>query len=209
MRIICRWQGLVLFSLCIALAGSGCSHRPAPPKRPQIDPATASQQALELYDANHDGKVDAQELKKAPALAAMLPTADSNRDGALSAEEIANRVKAWLEAGTALIGSPIAVSLDNKPLDKALVTFEPDKWLGPAYHTSTGTTNGSGMVSLRGPDPQHVGLNLGAYLVRVSKVVNGKETLPARYNAQTELGREIAPDVPDPGAMLELPLKRK
>jgi hypothetical protein len=32
--------------------------------------------------------------------------------------------------------------------------------------------------------------------VKVSKTVNGKETIPAIYNAETILGQQIAPDDP-------------
>jgi hypothetical protein len=33
--------------------------------------------------------------------------------------------------------------------------------------------------------------------VRISKVANGKETIPAKYNQETSLGVECAPDVPE------------
>ena len=41
------------------------------------------------------------------------------------------------------------------------------------------------------------GIYVGLYRVRISKKVDGKETLPARYNTATELGREIAANIRD------------
>ena len=35
---------------------------------------------------------------------------------------------------------------------------------------------------------------MGFYRVRISKQVNGKEAIPARYNTSTTLGIEVAPD---------------
>ena len=49
-------------------------------------------------------------------------------------------------------------------------------------------------------DPElkdYPGIYVGLYRVRISKKVNGKETLPARYNTETELGREIATNIRD------------
>ena len=40
------------------------------------------------------------------------------------------------------------------------------------------------------------GIQLGFFKIRVSKMVNGKETIPAKYNAETTLGQQIAGDDP-------------
>ena len=37
----------------------------------------------------------------------------------------------------------------------------------------------------------------GLYKVRISKIVDGKETIPDRYNKDTEFGLEVAQDNPD------------
>jgi hypothetical protein len=42
-------------------------------------------------------------------------------------------------------------------------------------------------------------MHLGLYKVKISKKVNGKELIPAKYNEATVLGQEVAPDVPDVG----------
>jgi hypothetical protein len=40
------------------------------------------------------------------------------------------------------------------------------------------------------------GVHFGLYKVRISKLSNGQETLPARYNTETELGQEVSYDDP-------------
>jgi hypothetical protein len=38
------------------------------------------------------------------------------------------------------------------------------------------------------------GLQAGIYLVRVSKIVGDKETIPSTYNTETTLGQEVSKD---------------
>jgi hypothetical protein len=40
------------------------------------------------------------------------------------------------------------------------------------------------------------GAHFGLYKVRISKIVNGKESIPSRYNSETILGQEISYDDP-------------
>ena len=42
------------------------------------------------------------------------------------------------------------------------------------------------------PHPNAHGAQHGLYLVRISKKVDGQETIPAKYNEQTTLGCEVA-----------------
>jgi hypothetical protein len=44
------------------------------------------------------------------------------------------------------------------------------------------------------------------YRIRVSKKVNGREAVPARYNTETELAREIAEDSPSTAKTLRFAL---
>ena len=50
---------------------------------------------------------------------------------------------------------------------------------------------------------------VGLYKVRISKKVNGRETLPARYNTQTELGREVATQIRDGRANITFRLRSR
>jgi hypothetical protein len=51
------------------------------------------------------------------------------------------------------------------------------------------------MASVSAQDEKFPGVYLGLYRVKVSKQVGGRETIPARYNSQTELGCEVATDI--------------
>ena len=67
------------------------------------------------------------------------------------------------------------------------MTFEPEAFMGPAYKPTSATTDDAGTCLPPGDDPKFPGLHPGLYRVRISKKVNGQETLPARYNTSTEL----------------------
>jgi hypothetical protein len=158
---------------------------------------------MEQYDTNGDGKVAGEELEKAPSLKAALKRLDTDGDGGVSASEVAARVNVWRAMDTALTGAPGKVTLDGQPLAGATVTLEPEAFLGDEIKAAVGTTNYAGLVSPSIPKEQRPnptwpgGANYGLYKVRISKLLNGKETIPARYNTETVLGQEISDD--DPG----------
>jgi hypothetical protein len=193
---------LVVVSLLLA-ATTSCQRGPAVVKQPSISPSSAGKLAMEQYDTNHDGKVAGDELEKAPSLKAALPRLDTDGDGAVSADEVAARVNAWKEMKTGMTSVPCHVTLDGVPLAGAKVTLEPEAFLGDEIKTAFATTDQSGTVAPnipkdQRPDPKLPGgAHFGLYKVRISKIVNGKETIPARYNTETILGQEVSYD--DPG----------
>ncbi len=186
--------------LCATIAS--CNSGPAAIKPPSISASGAASKAMELYDKNGDGKISGAELDNAPALKAAMATLDMNNDKAVTADEIAARVKSWQANPAALTGLKATVTMDGQPLGGAEVTFEPDPCLGDDIKPAKGTTGIYGDTSPVIPPDQRpsanypAGIQLGIYIVRISKVVNGKETIPARYNTQTILGQEVAYDDP-------------
>ncbi len=86
-----------------------------------------------------------------------------------------------------------------------MVTFEPEQFLGDVIHPATGETDGNGytpisMAAEHMPHPNvRSGVTPGLYLVRISKEVNGKEVVPAKYNSDTTLAIEIASRTFGPG----------
>jgi hypothetical protein len=76
------------------------------------------------------------------------------------------------------------------------VTFTPEKCLGADYKPTSAVTDRRGNCSPPGDDPHYPGLHPGIYRVTISKIVGGRELLPARYNTATELGKEVAIDLP-------------
>jgi hypothetical protein len=158
---------------------------------------------MEMYDKDRDGKVAGAELDAAPALKAAIKNLDTDGDGGVSAAEVAARVNAWKAMKTGLASAPCKVTLDGEPLVGATVTYDPESFLGDDIKHAIGTTNLYGVTSPsvpaeERPDPKSPGgTYFGLYKVRISKMVGGKETIPARYNTQTILGQEVSYD--DPG----------
>ena len=190
-----RFPRLLLPAPAAAALASGCSSRPAP-QWPELVPGDVAKRAMDEYDKNHDGKIDAEELKASPALLEAMATMDVNHEGSLTEAKIAERVRKWLKGGTIVFNPLVSVSLDGQPLSGATVAFEPETFMGPAYKPTSAVTDAAGTCLPPGDDPKFPGLHVGLYRVRISKKVNGQETLPARYNASTELAREIAEDLP-------------
>jgi hypothetical protein len=174
----------------------GCSAgTPTRVEMAAISPADAGAKAIELYDTNHDGVISGDELKKVPALKVALARFDTSGDGKVTAGNIAARIQSWHDQKVAIISVFVSVTLDGQPLDGATVTFEPEPFLGTAIQGASGTTDARGTVMLKTGDK--TGTHVGLYKVKVSKQGSGKETIPARYNTDTELGAEIAQDVPE------------
>lgn len=178
---------------------SGCSRFPAAPEKPEISPREAGRAAIAEYDTNSDGNLDGTELKQSPPLQVAKERIDTNGDGLITAEEITNRINYWSDCGVIVMSGSVRITLDGKPLQGATVTFEPEKFLGPGFVPCKAVTDQSGDAYVEGPDPQYPGIYLGLYRVKVSKVVGGRETIPSRYNTETELGFEATNDVPGVG----------
>jgi len=188
----------LLFSgLLVALAGCG---GPSAVPIPQFDPAGAAAKAMELYDANGDGAIDSEELESAPALKSAMRTLDDDKDGQVSEQEIVDRVKAWDRSQIGATLFDCSVLLNGQPLEGAKVTFEPAAFLGGVVREAVATTNMLGRASPKIPKENRPtsdyppGMQAGAYIVRISKIVNGKEKILAKYNTESVLGQEVAKD---------------
>jgi hypothetical protein len=100
-------------------------------------------------------------------------------------------------AGCGKTGSNLApvtgrITLDGKPLEKADILFQPDGSKPP----SAGRTNADGRYELaykRGV----MGSTVGSNTVRItisSDVVSNPPNIPARYNTESELTKEVKSD---------------
>ena len=198
------WKLSLVLAMALLLATLvSCQRGSAVVKQPAISPDGAGKLAMEQYDTNHDGKVAGDELEKAPSLKAALPRLDTDGDGGVSADEVAARVNVWKAMQTGMTTVACHVTLDGQPLTDAKVTLEPEAFLGDEIKIAFATTDQFGSASPnipkdQRPDPKLPGgAHFGLYKVRISKIVNGKETIPARYNTETILGQEVSYD--DPG----------
>jgi hypothetical protein len=192
-----RW----LLGAGLLLLAVGCSGRRVTP--PRIAPESAGQQALAAYDSNHDGALDAKELEQCPALRDALKAADRDGDGRLSADEIAARITTYQASRIGLLACACQVTLDGRPLADATVSLVPEKFLGPDVKPASGVSDARGMVVLQTQGAEVPGVACALYRVEVSKKnAAGQETIPARYNTQTVLGLEVAPDTPQRGLIV-------
>lgn len=181
--------------LCLGMAMLGCSSSPPRLVPPTLNSA-AGTAAIKQYDTNGDGGLTAAELDKSPPLKSSMTRLDKDRDGRLTAAEIDERIQQWQQTRVALTSVAPTIRLDGKPLTDAQVTLLPEPFLGESIEPAAGKTNDRGISRLRISDrPDGAGVRIGFYRVRISKTVNGKEIVPARYNTQTEIGLEIATDV--------------
>jgi hypothetical protein len=201
----------ILLASISVLAVPGCSDVPKAPPRFQLDPQQAAKAAMKLYDTNGDGKLDASELQATPPLAALLrnvKAANPDHPDCVTEQEIADRLEQWQALPTTLVCPMIMITLDGNRLEGATVTFEPEPFLGPSYHSHRGQTAG-GTAVLDQECEGFPGVYVGLYRIRVSKVVDSKETIPARYNAETVLGIEATTSVVPPYGDAVFDLKSK
>jgi hypothetical protein len=194
---------------CCCLLLAGCSHTPDRIAPPKIDAAAAGKQAIELYDANHDGVISDKELDKCPAIKSAIKRYDTGGDGKVTANNITARIDKWLESKSGVMTVQVVVRLDGTPLDDATVTFEPEPFLGSGVPTATGKTDSNGVIVPKSEATSLPGLPPGLYKIRISKQSGGREIIPARYNTNTTLGAEVALDSDEIRPMLRLDLKNK
>lgn len=188
---------LRVMALHAACCFAGCSQTPPPLRAPTI-PDDAGEQAVGQYDQDGDGAVGGAELDAVPSLKSALKRADQDGDDKLTAAEIKGRVEVWRKSQIGVWPVLVTVQQNGQPLPEALVTLEPESFLGEAVKTASGTTNSRGTAVVRiSTDPDERGVHLGFYRIKVSRPAgDGRETIPARYNAETALGAEVASDDP-------------
>jgi hypothetical protein len=177
----------------LLVVAAGCMRSTGRIYPPNIDAAAAGKQAIDQFDANKDGVLDAQELEKAPGLLAGLKRIDANADGRINADEITACIRKWQETRTGRTTISVRVKRADAPLEGATVTLMPEKFLGTDIKTATGTTDSHGVTIPTVPvEPgEPPGVACGFYRVEITK--SGVD-IPAEYNTATKLGAEVAPD---------------
>jgi hypothetical protein len=181
------WLGLLLV---------GCSGGPAGIEAPPWDPAVATERAIAEYDGNGDQKLSKDELKASPGLLTALTRFDGDRDGTISADELRTNLEAFRQQDASLVAVSCVVQRGNQPLEGATVKFVPDAFMSDSIKPASGVTGRDGMASLsigdeELPEPYRgrvSGVHCGIYRVEVT---HPRVDVPAKYNAQTELGRIV------------------
>jgi hypothetical protein len=202
MLAISPMMQLSLLATAGLLACGGCSSGPSRLVPPSISASGAAEQAMEMYDVDSDGYIAGDELKQAHGLRAAMKTVDTDNDEKISELEIAERIRVWQSTKAGISSILCSVTMDGKPLEGATVTFEPEPFLGDEIQTASGPTNYNGTAAPYIPKENRPqadmppGLQLGFYRVKISKLVNGKEIIPEKYNSETTLGQQVANDDP-------------
>lgn len=180
--------GVSFALLAVVLATcSGCGSSDAI-ARPYVNASSAAKQAMQQLDSDGDGSLSELELAAAPYL---NETAQRmGLSGPLTLNDLEARFKDYFDSEYVMTGVSCRVLLNGRPLDGAKIALEPPSFLSDSLEPASGATNSSGLA--RPVQPGKPGMYLGPYLVRITKLVDGQELIPARYNEQTELGIEVA-----------------
>jgi hypothetical protein len=182
---------------------AGCSSAPSRVNQPQIDAGGAAAAAIDQYDTDKSGAINGPELDAVPAFKAALAQLDTNSDGGVSADEISAMIEHWQAMPLGIMSMGFKLTLDGNLVEDAVVTFEPEAFQGEEVKTAIANTDSFGTGSpsvpkeLRYDATTPPGVQMGFYKVKVSKLVNGKEIIPAKYNESTILGQLIVPDAPE------------
>jgi hypothetical protein len=187
------------------LAGCG-GGKNAPLSAPSYDPGGMAQAAIGQYDKNGNGSLEGAELDAVPSLKFALAGIDKNKDKAVSRDELTARFESYKAADVGALGVSCTVRLNGVPVAGAVVTFVPEDCMKGTVKGGSGTSGDDGITEIQG-EGGVPGLAYGLYKITVSKKnAAGGEELPARYHAQTILGREVFADARGGSPTIELNL---
>jgi hypothetical protein len=184
---------IAVLSLAIYL---GCDRPPPRVEQPSFNPSGAASKAMDLFDANKDGKISDKELDKSPGLKASLKVMKTDKSKGITKEMIVERMTKWVDSRIGRTSLSCMVTRGGQPLAGATVKFVPEPFLSDTLtEVAQGETNATGMAmislpSTPGPDALPPGIPPGIYRVEITK---GGE-IPAMYNTATILGQEVSLD---------------
>lgn len=182
----------------LGLVSLGCSNRPGGLSMPPIDAGAVAKGTMASADVDGDGALSGTELRSESfGLRYSVSAIDANGDRSVTEEELRDYVQThWLDLGAALTSTQCKVMLNHRPLSGATVIFEPVDYMKGSIRPASGVTRGGvAYLDIADEDRPHEnahGAQCGVYLVRISKKVNGRETIPPQYNADSTLQCEVA-----------------
>ena len=183
---------IVEFSLMLSLISLMLGCGPSAPVVPKINAAASASAAMDEYDTNKDGFIDQAELKNAPSLKDAEKVIDSNSDGKLSRDEIEQRLNKYSTQGMALMSFSCSVTMNGAKKAGIEVEMVPEKFMLGSIKMGKGKTDANGMVRFKQEEQEFEGVAPGFYKIKLIK--DGSLSLPARFNANTAIGKEIALD---------------
>jgi hypothetical protein len=174
---------------------------------PKYDPDAVARAALAEFDKNGNGTLEPGEVQACPALAGAFAAIDANGDRRLSADELRKRVEAYAASPTGSVEVGCLVRLDGQPLGGATITFVPEPCMGSVLKPAAGTTDADGTCATYQLDGKtHRGIAPGLYKIQVTK---DGAAIPARFNSQTTLGREVFHNPHEAEVQVELNLSSR
>lgn len=201
--------------LLLGIMFAGCSGRPGRISTPGVNPSNAAQEALELYDKDSDGQINAEELAASPPLLNALAAYDADKNGSLSQDELVTGMESWSQRGIGAMSLPFTVRLDGRPLEGAQVKLVPAPFMGGSIQPASGVADNLGAGSLEIANenrPSGFPKNLpvmqpGLYLVEIK---HPTISIPEVYNTSTTLGLEAGLAGQNPsGVTWDLQSKKK
>jgi hypothetical protein len=188
--------------LSAVVLATGCDKKPERVPVPSYNVAAITDGAMKQYDADGDGSVAGEELKKAGCLndppGSPIKFIDKNSDGKVTKDEVQARVEQWLKSNVGIMSFNCSVHLDGKPLEGATVKLIPEPFMGGVVDEASGTTSADGFAVIgidqaKLPENQKgiTGVRSGFYKVEIT---HPSKSIPDRYNKATTLGQEIAND---------------
>jgi len=113
-------------------------------------------------------------------------------------EEIQKRMEKFAATKVGLMKFLCRVSHNGQPLSGATVTLRPEPFMNDAVKVASGVTDASGKVQVEIADELLPTSDRGLHamqpgLYRV-EITHPTVTLPAKYNTETTLGREVSGD---------------
>jgi hypothetical protein len=192
---------VIVMSVVLTIV-AGCSSRPSGIALIDVDPGKAANAAIEVYDANDDGKLSDDELQSIPGMLKWKQLYDIDSDGFVSESEIERRIQKWLTDKMGFTSLSARVTLDGRQLPHVHILLMPEAYLDDAVKPASGTTNDHGYASLSvapADMPEAIkmrgaavsGVYPGIYRISLSHPVI---TLPDRDASGKPLGTEVSRD---------------
>jgi hypothetical protein len=176
-------------AVLVIVATAGCDRGPARVVAPSIPAKSTAAAAIQQFDKNNDGKLTGAELDACPSLKNSVDLFGNKPHDTVTADMIAERISAWRQSGVARMAVTCRITRNDKPLAGAVVKLVPEQFLGGSLPMGQGKTDNSGIAAISmvdGSDPP--GMPCGFYRVEVTKP---GDSVPARYNTATTLGKEV------------------
>ena len=182
--------------LLVALV-AGCNATPGRIPGVDVNCDRAAEALLNDYDRDGNGGLSESELVSVPPIHGNRRWYDVDGDGEISQAELRAGLVVIFDPKIGLLSTWCNVTRSGKPLAGANVEFVPLPALESVIPTARAVTDDRGIAKLAISDedlPANAPRNLplvrpGLYLIKVS---HSSVSIPAKFNAETTLGKEIS-----------------